>query len=525
MERDRLVGYVRAIGLSLARSVAEIVPGGVLVANAIEACRAEWVRQQAAAFRQHSLDQQQEILDGLAGMTPDRAVSICQDDIRATDLPDETKASLEAWVSAVPHAVRQATRRVNDGGMTQTLVSQLPRTEVEMARFVPLRPPRFRQGTPVEGQDYVLDGLLGQGGFGEVWRARNPFRPSQPPVVLKFCLDDTVRASLRREIDLLDKVSAAGEHPNIVRINHTFYNANPPFLSFEYVDGGDLGAWLAAFDGTPPSSDQVLDLLTKAARGLAFAHQRGVVHRDIKPANILVSAAGAVKIGDFGIGALTPKADGRLMRETGMTQLLGAATPLYTDPERRDEEPSAQEDVFSLGKIGIQLLLSDLSRDVPPSWEDELEEIGVDAAVIRVLKGCVRSRRNRYADGAALCAALAPLASVAEEPAAAPSAPEPAAPAPAMLEPGQVFRDHPDAPEMVVLPPGTFLMGAPPREAGSNDDERPQHEVTIGYRLAVGKYPVTFAEWAAAIAAGGEALHRPASGSVGFESRPVTNVS
>src|SRR3546814_18550589 len=76
-----------------------------------------------------------------------------------------------------------------------------------MLRFVPLRPPHFQPGTKLAGYDYCLDTLLGQGGFAEVWKAHNTERAGQPPVALKFCLDEALLPSLRREIRLLDRRS------------------------------------------------------------------------------------------------------------------------------------------------------------------------------------------------------------------------------------------------------------------------------------------------------------------------------
>ncbi len=107
------------------------------------------------------------------------------------------------------------------------------------------------------------------------------------------------------------------------------------------------------------------------------------------------------------------------------------------------------------------------------------------------------------------------------------SAVKPAAPTPPPAQGrtvGQIFRDAPWAPEMVVLPSGRFLMGSPEREPGRLGNEGPQHEVTIAYRLAMGKYPVTFEEWDACVADGGT-THTPSDEGWGRGKRPVINVS
>ena len=90
---------------------------------------------------------------------------------------------------------------------------------------------------------------------------------------------------------------------------------------------------------------------------------------------------------------------------------------------------------------------------------------------------------------------------------------------------GDVFRDCPHCPEMVVVPSGSFTMGSPRSEEGRWDDEGPQHEVTIGSPFAVGVYEVTFAEWDACVSSGGCWGYRPDDEGWGRGQRPVINVS
>lgn len=89
---------------------------------------------------------------------------------------------------------------------------------------------------------------------------------------------------------------------------------------------------------------------------------------------------------------------------------------------------------------------------------------------------------------------------------------------------GTVFRDCPACPQMVVIPPGSFLMGSPESDKDARDNERPQHKVTITKPFAVSRFEVTFAEWNACIDAGGCA-HRPSDSGWGQGARPVMNVS
>src|SRR5690606_33061289 len=180
----------------------------------------------------------------------------------------------------------QALHRYDDGGRVTTLLSQLPRSPEEMQRFVPLRPPRFQPGDKVAGYDYRLETLLGQGGFAEVWKARSTELAGEAPVALKFCLDPALLASLKREMQLLDRLKVYTAGKDFVRLLHTAYSAEPPFLVYEYVDGGNLDGWLDSFAGQPPPAAEVLSVLKMTARAVAAAHAQGIVHRDLKPANL-----------------------------------------------------------------------------------------------------------------------------------------------------------------------------------------------------------------------------------------------
>ena len=91
--------------------------------------------------------------------------------------------------------------------------------------------------------------------------------------------------------------------------------------------------------------------------------------------------------------------------------------------------------------------------------------------------------------------------------------------------PGRVFRDCDVCPELVLVPPGSFMMGSPTSEEYRDDDEGPRHRVTIGYTLAVGVYEVTFGEWDACVDAGGCGGHRPEDEGWGRGSRPVIHVN
>jgi hypothetical protein len=215
----------------------------------------------------------------------------------AAERPPAEQSRLEAYLLAVPAQLRRTLRRPSDSsGRTLPLDLVLAREE-DLVPLLPARPPRYAAGDKVA--DYELVELLGLGGFGEVWKARNTFMPGATPVALKFCIDADAAASLRRETTLLDRIQSEGTHPGIVQLRHTFLSAEPPFLEYELVEGGDLGGliieWHRAQGG--PDGARAARVIQRLAEIVSFAHTRGIIHRDLKPANILVRETGELRCG------------------------------------------------------------------------------------------------------------------------------------------------------------------------------------------------------------------------------------
>jgi serine/threonine protein kinase len=142
---------------------------------------------------------------------------------------------------------------------------------------------------------YEITGLLGAGGMGEVYRARDTKLHRDVAIKLLpdvFAVDPDRVMRFQREAQTL----AALNHPNIAQIYGVI--EEPPALVMELVDGPDLSERLRA---GPVPLDEALPIARQIAEALEAAHDHGIVHRDLKPANIKVRDDGSVKVLDFGL--------------------------------------------------------------------------------------------------------------------------------------------------------------------------------------------------------------------------------
>src|SRR5690606_17681536 len=209
-------------------------------------------------------------------------------------------------------------------------------------------------------------------------------------------------------IQLLDRLKIYDSDKDFVRLLHTAYSAEPPFLVYQYIDGGNLDGWLDSFAGKPPPAAEILSVLKMTARAVAAAHAQGIVHRDLKPANLLITSKGRVKVGDFGIGAVVAESGGATpARGVNPTFLHHAVTPVYADPWReRAGTPDPRDDVYALGVIGFQLLAGSTKARMEGGWRRWLKARGAPAELVDIIETCVAPPEERYVDAGALLAAL-----------------------------------------------------------------------------------------------------------------------
>ncbi len=197
---------------------------------------------------------------------------------------------------------------------------------------------------------YELGEKLGEGGMGEVFRARDT--KLNRAVALKLLPADVAMDEERiQRFQREARAASALNHPHIVAIYDTGEADGAPFIAMELVEGAPLGAWVQR---EKPELRKILEVVTQVADALAAAHDAGIVHRDIKPANLLVTAQGYAKVLDFGLAKLIeapPTSDETRSVEKPISKMgVVMGTVAYMSPEQALGRPvDARTDIFSLG--------------------------------------------------------------------------------------------------------------------------------------------------------------------------------
>jgi serine/threonine protein kinase len=208
--------------------------------------------------------------------------------------------------------------------------------------------PTLRAGAALKHQTFVIERLIGRGGFGEVYLAHQPRMDRHVAIkVLTPGVTDDPRmlALFEREARAAGRLA----HPNIVPIFDFDYDLDEQvhFIAMQYVEGGRT---LADSLGAPIDPARLRLVLSRVADALDHAHEAGVIHRDVKPTNILIGPRERPLLTDFGIARLGA---------TSGTTTLGShmGTARYMAPERwRGEAAGAASDQYALAVVAYELL-------------------------------------------------------------------------------------------------------------------------------------------------------------------------
>src|SRR6516164_2507013 len=242
----------------------------------------------------------------------------------------------------------------------------------------------IKPGTRLD--DYEVETLLGSGGMGEVYRARDTRlkRAVAIKVLPQFVSNDPNRL---RRFEQEAQAAAALNHPNIVAVFQLGAYDGTPFMVLELLEGQNLRERLS--DGALPVS-MVVDYGVQITRGLAAAHEKGIVHRDLKPENLFLTKDGRIKILDFGLAKLIHGPEAYESSSPTLTEGTEPGVTLgtvgYMSPEQvRGSAADNRADLFAFGAILYEMLTGRRAFHKPTSAETMSAILNEDPSAISQL--------------------------------------------------------------------------------------------------------------------------------------------
>ena len=270
----------------------------------------------------------------------------------------------------------------------------------------------FVSGQKVFGR-YTLVKVLGRGGMGIVWLARD--EELERDVALKFLpelmiQDHAVFDQLKRETKRCLELT----HPHIVRIHDFIHDERSGCISMEYIDGETLSNLRAEKEQRVFEPDEIATWISQLCDALDYAHNRAkIIHCDLKPANLMVNQRGNLKISDFGIALSLSDSVSRLTLEQGRSGTL-----VYMSPQQLNGERSTHlDDIYSLGASIYELLTSkppfysgnidrQICERVAPSMTERRKELDIEPASVppiweQTIAACLAKDPSRRPQSAA----------------------------------------------------------------------------------------------------------------------------
>ncbi|MBA2704224.1 MAG: protein kinase [Blastocatellia bacterium] len=276
---------------------------------------------------------------------------------------------------------------------------------------------------------YEIVSQIGEGGMGEVYRARDTKLGRDVAIkVLPAAFSEDADRLCRFE----QEAQAAGalNHPSILVIYHIGTHSGAPYIVSELLEGQTLRERM---NGTAVPQRKSLDLALQIARGLAAAHEKGIVHRDIKPDNIFITNDGRAKILDFGLAKLTAESSASESQTEVPTRKVNTdpgtvmGTVGYMSPEQlRGKHADARSDIFSFGAVFYEMLsgkrafqrdsmpetMSAILKEDPPDLSTTNKT--VSPALERVVHHCLeKNAEQRFHSASDLAFAIEALSGVA----------------------------------------------------------------------------------------------------------------
>ena len=268
---------------------------------------------------------------------------------------------------------------------------------------------------------YEIVDAIGQGGMGEVYRARDT--RLQRLVAIKTVASHAMGdPQFRERFEREARAVAALSHPNILAIHDVGSHEGIPYVAVELLEGETLRSYVGT---SPLPLSTVVSYGVQIGRGLAAAHDRGIVHRDLKPENIFVTRDGQIKILDFGLATEPTRESGddpTRLPQTERGALVG--TVGYMSPEQaRGERTDARSDIFSFGCVLYEMLsarraftgdsrietLHAILKEHPPDLASLRHD--VSPALDRVIRRCLeKAPDSRFQSARDLVFALETLA-------------------------------------------------------------------------------------------------------------------